>query len=141
MASVDSRHMASIMPRPGSDDNRIPGASARRSPGPLPGSVCDHEESSRSISELFDYLLSARGRLVRVDAATCGTAATTVRARCRDREGFCPSCGTASVRVHDRYRRRMQIVPLAARRVRIELEVHRFVCANRQCAQKTFPEQ
>jgi len=35
----------------------------------------------------------------------------------------------------------MQIVPLAARRVRIELEVHRFVCANRQCAQKTFPEQ
>lgn len=35
MGSVDSRHAASIMPRPGRDNNRIPGASSHRSPGRL----------------------------------------------------------------------------------------------------------
>ncbi|AVH54707.1 MULTISPECIES: ISL3 family transposase [Streptomyces] len=78
---------------------------------------------------------------LRVDSATCSTAATTVQARGIGREGCCPSCGTLSVRVHDRYRRRLQDVPLAARCVRIELEVRRFVCANSQCVQRTFAEQ
>lgn len=33
MGSGDSRHAASIMPRPGRDNDRIPGVSSRRSPG------------------------------------------------------------------------------------------------------------
>lgn len=35
MVSGDSRHAASIMPRPGRYNNRIPRAGSHRSPGPL----------------------------------------------------------------------------------------------------------
>ncbi|MFI6055400.1 transposase family protein [Streptomyces violascens] len=47
------------------------------------------------------------------------------------RRGCCPGCGCPSSRVHDRYPRQLQDVPLAARPVRIMLEVRWFVCGNR----------
>ncbi|MGW3731040.1 transposase family protein [Streptomyces sp. NPDC000851] len=80
------------------------------------------------------------GIAVFVEATVCSTEATMVRARGRAGEGCCPSCGRPSFRVHDRYRRRLQDVPLAAREVCIVPEVRRFVCANVQCAQRTFAE-
>lgn len=86
-----------------------------------------------------DVLFSGIGVLV--EATVCGTGATIVRARGRDPGGCCPSCGHRSTRVHDRYHRQLQDVPLAARRVQILLEVRRFVCANKECRQKTFAEQ
>jgi len=86
-----------------------------------------------------DVLFAGIG--VVVDAAVCGSTATTVRARGRAREGCCPSCGCPSARVHDRYHRQLQDVPLAARPVRIALEVRRFVCVNAACSQRTFTEQ
>ncbi|GCB42807.1 transposase family protein [Streptomyces sp. NL15-2K] len=75
------------------------------------------------------------------EAAVCDTGAVIVRARGWAREGNCPSCGRPSSRVHDRYRRQLQDVPLAARPVRIVLEVRRFVCVNTECGQRTFAEQ
>ncbi|MFF4806044.1 transposase family protein, partial [Streptomyces sp. NPDC001351] len=81
------------------------------------------------------------GISVVVEAAVCGIGTTIVRARGRNPDGCCPSCGHRWSRVHDRYHRQVQDVPLAARRVQILLEVRRFVCANKQCRQKTFAEQ
>ncbi|MFJ3899661.1 transposase family protein [Streptomyces sp. NPDC090083] len=49
-----------------------------------------------------------------------------VRPRGRDRQGSCPGCGCPPARVHDRYRRQLQDVSLAVRRVQILLEVRRF---------------
>ncbi|WP_406483573.1 transposase family protein [Streptomyces sp. NBC_01615] len=63
-----------------------------------------------------------------------------MRARGQNSDGCCPSCGGRSARVHDRYRRQLQDVPLACRRVQIVLEVRRFVCANSECPQRTFTE-
>lgn len=81
------------------------------------------------------------GIAVFAEATVCDTGEVIVRARGRAREGNCPSCGRPSSRVHDRYRRQLQDVPLAARPVRIVLEVRRFVCVNTECGQRTFAEQ
>nr|WP_171060266.1 transposase family protein [Streptomyces montanus] len=70
-----------------------------------------------------------------------------MRQRGVDRAGSWPgpgrklSCGRPSSRGHDRYRRQLQDVPLAARPVRIVLDVRRFVCMNTECGQRTFAEQ
>ncbi|MER5218752.1 transposase family protein, partial [Streptomyces sp. NPDC002838] len=81
------------------------------------------------------------GIAVFAEATVCDTGAVIVRAHGRAREGNCLSCGRPSSRVHDRYRRQLQDVPLAARPVRIVLEVRRFVCVNTECGQRTFAEQ
>ncbi|MFF7551172.1 transposase family protein [Streptomyces canus] len=81
------------------------------------------------------------GTAVLVEATVCGMGTMIVRARGSAGEVCCPSCGCPSARVHDRYHRRLQDVPLAARRVQIALEVRRFVCVNAECPQRSFAEQ
>lgn len=53
----------------------------------------------------------------------------------------CSGCSRRSTRVHARYHRLLDDVPLGGRRVRINLLVRRFKCANVRCARATFSEQ
>ncbi|MFJ5229884.1 ISL3 family transposase [Kitasatospora sp. NPDC088391] len=53
----------------------------------------------------------------------------------------CPGCGRWSTRVHSSYLRFPVDGPVGGRRVRLSLQVRRFVCGDSSCAQRTFVEQ
>ena len=53
----------------------------------------------------------------------------------------CPKCGVVSMRLHGRYRRRVRDLPLAGRRVVIDLVARKFVCLNQACARRIFCER
>ena len=64
-----------------------------------------------------------------------------VRAHNGAESSICPSCGRQSVRVHSRYRRRLADLPLAGRRVRLEIMARRFRCSGAGCRQRVFAER
>ncbi|WP_031487778.1 ISL3 family transposase [Streptomyces bicolor] len=64
-----------------------------------------------------------------------------VRATISAERAACPACGTLSTRVHSRYIRRLADTAVGGRPVVIELQVRRFRCCERTCAQATFAEQ
>jgi transposase len=53
----------------------------------------------------------------------------------------CPSCQTSARRVHSRYQRRVADLPLAGRRVELQIRVRRFRCEASGCAQQIFAER
>ncbi len=53
----------------------------------------------------------------------------------------CPSCATAARRVHSRYRRRVADLPLAGRRIELQVAVRRFRCEAPRCARQIFAER
>jgi transposase len=71
----------------------------------------------------------ASGRLVRLEAATRGSAAA------------CPVCGHTSSRVHSRYERWLADRGVAGREVIVRLRVRRFFCGEPDCPRRIFAEQ
>ncbi|WP_443078990.1 ISL3 family transposase [Streptosporangium sp. NBC_01495] len=64
-----------------------------------------------------------------------------IQARTHTPEAVCPTCGTRSRRTHSRYERRLSDTAIGGQETLIHLQVHRFLCRNDACAQKTFAEQ
>ena len=54
---------------------------------------------------------------------------------------LCPSCGTASSRIQSRYTRTLRDLPSIGHPLRLIMQVRRFFCKNRTCAQKIFAER
>ncbi len=54
---------------------------------------------------------------------------------------LCPSCGTASSRIQSRYTRTLRDLPSVGRPIRLVMQVRRFFCKKRTCAQKIFVER
>jgi len=52
----------------------------------------------------------------------------------------CPSCSGSEVTYHSTYTRRLRDLPWQGRPVRIQVQVRRFRCRNRQCPRKIFAE-
>ena len=87
---------------------------------------------------LFQLLRAPVGsRLVRTEfdgvTLTLGIATTHPGASC-------PACGGESQRVHSRYTRHLADEPAFGRRVRLQMNVRRFLCHNSQCPRQVFVE-
>ncbi|KOU83419.1 transposase [Streptomyces sp. XY58] len=65
----------------------------------------------------------------------------TVRAKSSAAGHSCPGCGGWSTRVHSSYLRFPVDGPVGGRRVRLSLQVRRFLCGNSSCGRRTFVEQ
>jgi transposase len=52
----------------------------------------------------------------------------------------CPGCGSESQRVHSRYTRHLAEEPAFGRRVRLQMNVRRFLCDSAGCPRKIFAE-
>ncbi|MFD9270471.1 transposase family protein [Streptomyces goshikiensis] len=78
---------------------------------------------------------------VDVEAATAAFGAVEVVARGRVAGAKCPECGRFSDRVHDRYHRRLKVLPLAERGFVIRLAVRRSICGAANCPRRTFAER
>ena len=55
--------------------------------------------------------------------------------------GRCPLCGQPSQRIHSRYQRTFADLPWADFRVRLEVRVRKFFCANQACQRHIFTER
>ncbi|MFI8345299.1 ISL3 family transposase [Streptomyces sp. NPDC085639] len=64
-----------------------------------------------------------------------------VGVRCRTARARCPDCGSWSGRVHGSYLRFPADLPVAGRRVMLQLRVRRFTCEDASCGRRTFVEQ
>lgn len=53
----------------------------------------------------------------------------------------CPSCSTRSSRRHGWCERRLQDLPAQGAAVKLTLKVARWLCLNRECAQRTFADR
>ncbi len=53
----------------------------------------------------------------------------------------CPSCGTLSSQIQSRYTRTLRDLPSGGRPLRLIMQVRRFFCKKRTCAQKIFAER
>jgi transposase len=53
----------------------------------------------------------------------------------------CPVCAVSTARVHSRYTRTLADLPWGMARVRWQLRVRKFVCANAQCPRRIFTER
>jgi transposase len=87
---------------------------------------------------LFQLLRAPAGsRLVRTDfdglTLTLGIATTHPGASC-------PACGGESQRVHSRYTRHLAEEPAFGRRVRLQMNLRRFLCHNSGCPRQIFVE-
>ena len=65
----------------------------------------------------------------------------TVEADSTVRGATCPSCSERSCRLHGHYRRGLADNPSFGMPVRLDVEMRRFKCVNRHCAQRTFSER
>ena len=66
---------------------------------------------------------------------------TVLRVRATSDEARCPTCHTLSSAPHGKYTRRPADLPSLGRRVRLEIVVRRFYCAETSCARRTFSER
>ncbi|WP_426405158.1 transposase family protein [Streptomyces sp. R-07] len=78
---------------------------------------------------------------VGVEAVTALFGTVEVVARGRVAGAECPDCGRFSDRVHDRYRRRLKVLPLAEQGLVIRLVVRRSICGSADCPRRTFAER
>lgn len=53
----------------------------------------------------------------------------------------CPRCGSESARTHGGYRRTLADLPIAGRRIKLDVGVRRFRCVDTGCPAATFAEQ
>ncbi|MFD7541577.1 transposase family protein [Streptomyces sp. NPDC059819] len=77
---------------------------------------------------------------VEIAAVTAAFGTVEVVARGHAGGASCPDCGRFSVRVHDRYQRRLRVLPLADQGFVIRLMVGRFICGSEFCPRRTFAE-
>src|SRR5918911_3085129 len=69
------------------------------------------------------------GEMVRLMACCAAVGAT------------CPACGSWSEARHSQYERHLADLPIAGRRVVVDLQVRRFRCKQPACRRRTFVEQ
>src|SRR5882672_8398856 len=55
--------------------------------------------------------------------------------------GYCPVCRCATRRIHSRYARTVADLPWAHFRVRLQVRVRKFFCANPRCSRRIFTER
>ena len=53
----------------------------------------------------------------------------------------CAYCGSASSKVHSKYRRELLDLPIAQYKVKLVIEVKKYICGNPECSHKRFAEQ
>ncbi len=56
-------------------------------------------------------------------------------------QGYCPVCRCSTQRIHSRYERTVADLPWAQFRVRLQVRVRKFFCANTRCARRIFTER
>ena len=78
---------------------------------------------------------------LRLDEIAIDSDGVTITATSCQTRVLCPSCRHASSREHSRYTRRPADLPIAGRRLRLQLNVRRFFCDNSACQQRTFVER
>ena len=71
---------------------------------------------------------------VRADVVVFAVASTLLTATC-------PRCGSESARTHGGYRRTLADLPIAGRRLQLDVGVRRFRCVDAGCPAATFAEQ
>ena len=89
---------------------------------------------------LGQLLFSGIGNL-RVDQVWLEGQILHVAARTTGKRARCPCCGCRSRRRHSRYQRTIADLACGGRRVIIHLQVRRFRCLVRRCAQQVFCER
>ena len=52
----------------------------------------------------------------------------------------CPYCGKVSYKVHSHYTRKLQDLPIQAKKVKLVINIKKFFCLNKNCEHKTFAE-
>jgi len=85
---------------------------------------------------LFPYLASTRLESVDLDGDVVVLAVSSTRP-----SAVCSGCGAVSARTHGGYRRWLADLPVAGRRVRLDVGVRRFRCGRPDCSVVTFVEQ
>lgn len=65
----------------------------------------------------------------------------SVAARSHHSVVACPSCQATTSKIHSRYRRTFDDLPMAGISVRIQLQVRKFFCTNKECSQRIFCER
>ncbi|MEU1710408.1 transposase family protein [Streptomyces sp. NPDC005706] len=78
---------------------------------------------------------------IRVESVQDDGEVIRVGVRCRTAGARCPDCGSWSGRVHGSYLRFPADLPVAGRRVVLQLRVRRFTCIDVSCGRQTFVEQ
>ncbi|WP_243639411.1 ISL3 family transposase [Streptacidiphilus pinicola] len=78
---------------------------------------------------------------IRVESVQDDGLLIRVGVRCSTAGARCPSCGSWSGRVHGSYLRFPADLPVAGRRVVLQLRVRRFTCEDVSCGRRTFVEQ
>ncbi|MCL2816431.1 MAG: transposase family protein [Oscillospiraceae bacterium] len=63
-----------------------------------------------------------------------------IKVQSRREEVECPFCGKESRKVHSVYKRKFQELPIAGKKVEIEIENRKYFCKNGACENKTFAE-
>ncbi len=76
-----------------------------------------------------------------VQQVWCGEASLTSTACAISPTAICPFCQHASRRIHSYYLRSPQDLPVSGQTVRLNLQVRRYRCQNRQCPRRTFAER
>lgn len=71
---------------------------------------------------------------VRSDVVVFAVASTLLTANC-------PRCGLESARTHGGYRRTLADLPIAGRRIHLDVGIRRFLCLDSDCPAATFAEQ
>jgi transposase len=69
------------------------------------------------------------------------TTQITLRVRSTQTRVPCPLCAIPASRIHSRYERTLADLPWAAYRVRLELRVRKWFCANPDCVRRIFTER
>ena len=69
------------------------------------------------------------------------TTQITLRVRSTQTRVPCPLCATPAARIHSRYERTLADLPWAAYRVRLQLRVRKWFCANPACVRRIFTER
>jgi transposase len=91
----------------------------------------------------FFSLLLPDTTSLRLDAWCLDTAASllTVSVTSTQTIVSCPVCAVPAARIHSRYTRTLADLPWAAYRVRLQLRVRKWCCANLACGRRIFTER
>lgn len=87
------------------------------------------------------FQLSMVPGCVCIGARRDGSSTVVISARSRHVGACCPDCRRRSSDVHGYYDRQPDDLPVAGRRVRLELRVRRYACRNVACSRRTFAER
>jgi transposase len=105
-----------------------------------------HKEVPAFVTTHLDAVLSRLlpdATALHLDACTLDKAATRITLRVRSIQATapCPRCTTPARRIHSHYQRTLADLPWAQYRVRLQLRVHKWFCANRHCRRRIFTER